>query len=186
MYANANANAAYLESRVLSASPTELIVILYESASGAVRDARRHLAAKAIAERSRSISKACGILAELISSLDRERGGEIAQRLGQLYGYMYNRLVEANLQQADAPLAEVLDLLTTLAEAWETAAPGAQPPVAELPAAAAPAALNSYADSVGGGSYAPRNYGAEDTGNAWAQPLPPEVVTSYGSHAWSF
>ena len=176
-----NANAAYLESRVLSASPTELIVILYESASAAVHDARRHLAAKAIAERSHSITKACGILAELISSLDRERGGEIAQRLGDLYGYMYNRLVEANLQQADAPLAEVLDLLATLTEAWEAAPQGVQPAAAEVPAA-----VNGYADNVGAGSYAPRSYGAEDSGNAWAQPLPPEPATSYGSHAWSF
>lgn len=177
----ANANAAYLESKVLSASPTELILILYQSATGAVQDARRHLAAKAIAERSRSVNKACAILAELLSSLDRERGGEIAQRLAQLYSYMYNRLIEANLQQADAPMAEVLDLLTTLMEAWETAAAGVKPPAAELPAAG-----YSNADNVGTGSYAPRSYGAENSGNAWAQPLHPEPVTAYGSHAWSF
>ena len=176
----ANANAAYLELKVLSASPTELILILYQSASGAVQDARRYLAAKAIAERSRSINKACAILAELLSSLDRERGGEIAQRLAQIYGYMYNRLIEANLQQADAPMAEVLDLLTTLMEAWETAARGVQPPVAEQPAAG-----SRHTDNVGTGSYAPRSYGAEEPRNDWAQPFPPEPVTSYGSHAWS-
>ena len=178
----ANANAAYLESRVLSANPVELVLMLHQSASGAVRDARRHLAAGAIAERSRSINKACGVLAELISSLDRERGGEIAERLGQLYGYMYNRLVDANLQQTDAPLAEVLDLFTTLAEAWE-AAPGVSASAAEAPA---PENRRRYADDVGTGSYAPRNYGADDAGSAWAPPLPPEAVTAYGSHAWSF
>jgi len=177
----ANANAAYLESRVLSANPTELILILYQAASGAVQDARRHLAANDIAGRSRSINKACGILAERISSLDRERGGEIAERLGQLYGYMYHRLIEANLHQADAPLAEVMDLLTTLTEAWETAAPGVQPPAAEQPPTG-----NRYADSEGARSYAPRSYGAEDSGNTWAQPFPPEPVTAYGAHAWSF
>ena len=115
----ANANAAYQESRVLSANPVELTRMLYEGASDAVRDARWHLAAGRIAERSRSINKACGILAELIGSLDRERGGAIAERLGQLYDYMYARLIEANRRQADAPLAEVLGLLTTLTEAWE-------------------------------------------------------------------
>lgn len=176
-----NANAAYLESRVLSANPTELILILYQAASGAVEDARRHLAAKDIAGRSRSINKACGIVAELISSLDRERGGEIAERLGQLYGYMHNRLVEANLRQADAPLAEVVELLKTLTEAWEAAAPGVQAVAAEQSPAG-----NRRADSVGTGSYAPRSYGAEDSASAWAQPFPPEPVTGYGSHAWSF
>src|ERR1039458_3301127 len=104
----ANAHGASRASRALSAGPVELIRLLCQGASGAVRDARRHLDVGAIADRSRSISKACGVLAELISSLDRERGGEIAQRLGQLYDYMHARLIEANLQQADAPLAEVL------------------------------------------------------------------------------
>jgi len=175
----ADANAAYLESRVLSASPVELILILYESASGAVQEARGHLEAHEIAERSRSITKACGILAELISSLDRERGGEIAQRLGQLYGYMYNRLIEANRQQADGPLAEVLGLLTTLSEAWEKAGPEAQAP-ALAPVVEAPSSVNRMADSYGAESYGPPN--------AWSQPFPPDPVpaASYGSHAWSF
>ena len=39
--------------------------------------------------------------------------------MGQLYDYMLGRLTEANIQQSDAPLAEVLGLLCTLAEAWE-------------------------------------------------------------------
>jgi flagellar protein FliS len=175
----ANANAAYLESRVHSADPVELVRILYESASGAVTDARRHLAAGAIAERSRSINKACAVLAELISSLDRERGGEIAQRLGQLYDYMYARLIEANRQQADAPLADVLGLLATLSEAWEGAGAVAQPAAA----AEAPGARNRGAESYGAGSDGAGSYGA---GNAWA-PLPePAPAQAYGSHAWSF
>jgi flagellar protein FliS len=177
----ANASAAYLESRVLSASPVELIRILYESASGAVRDAREHLAAGAIAERSRSINKACGILAELIASLDRERGGEIAGRLGQLYDYMYARLIEANRLQADAPLADVQGLLATLEEAWGAAGPAAE---TALPAAA-PVAENRVADGYGAASY---GAGYSNNGSAWAQPFPPEAVPAeaYGSHAWSF
>jgi flagellar secretion chaperone FliS len=175
----ANANAAYLESRVHSADPVELIRILYEAAFGAVTDARRHLAAGAIAERSRSINKACAVLAELISSLDRERGGEIAQRLGQLYDYMYARLIEANRRQADAPLADVLGLLATLSEAWEGAGSAAQP---EAPAQA-PSAGNRGDENYGAASYGAGSYGA---GSAWAGPAEPVPAQAYGSHAWSF
>jgi flagellar secretion chaperone FliS len=114
-----NAHDAYVESRVLSADGIELIRLLYQACTSAVRDARRHLENREIAERSRCITKAWEILAELVHSLDRERGGEIAARLGGLYDYMQRRLLEANLQQADAPLAEVLGLLTTLSEAWD-------------------------------------------------------------------
>jgi flagellar protein FliS len=114
-----NAHDAYLESRVLSADPLELVHLLYEAAIAAVREARRHLAEGEIAARSRSITKAFSILQELMAALDHDRGGEIGGRLAQLYDYMERRLLEANFQQADEPLAEVLGLLATLAEAWQ-------------------------------------------------------------------
>jgi flagellar secretion chaperone FliS len=114
-----DAHDAYLESRVLSADPVELVALLYQACTAAVREARAHLAEGRIAERSRAISRAHAILAELTSSLDFARGGEISERLAHLYDYMSRRILEANLQQADAPLAEVLGLLATLAEGWE-------------------------------------------------------------------
>ena len=113
-----HAQDAYLENRILSADPTELVRLLYQGGMEAVREARRHLAAGDIRARSRAISKASSMLLELVRSLDHERGGEIAGRLGQLYDYMLRRLTEANFQQSDVPLAEVLSLMATLAEAW--------------------------------------------------------------------
>jgi flagellar protein FliS len=170
--------------------------MLYQSASSAVTDARSHLAAGAIAERSRSINQACGVLAELISSLDRERGGEIAQRLGQLYDYMYARLIEANRQQADAPLADVFGLLTTLSEAWAPGGPVAQPAaVAAITGAGnrdaeSNGARNYGAGNYGEGSYGAGRYGSADSGGGvgWAQPFANEPVPAQtsGSHAWSF
>jgi flagellar secretion chaperone FliS len=129
-----NAIDAYLESRILSADPIELVNLLYQACTGAVREARHHLASGEIAARSRSITKASEILIELAASLDHERGGAISQRLGQLYDYMLRRLTEANFQQSDAPLAEVLGLLCTLAEAWEGLKPQEKPAaIAESP-----------------------------------------------------
>jgi len=125
-----NAHETYLEGCIASADPLELVRMLYQGASGAVRDARRYLAEGEIALRSRSISKACEILIELTASLDHTAGGEISRRLEQLYDYMQRRLLEANIRQADEPLAEVLGLLATLGEAWDgirVAATPAQP-----------------------------------------------------------
>lgn len=110
---------AYLEGRILSADPLELLRLLYQGCSDATREARRRLAAGDIAGRSQAISKAYDILAELIQSLDRTRGGEIAERLAALYDYMQRQLLDANMRQADEPLAEVVSLLATLGEAWE-------------------------------------------------------------------
>ncbi len=123
-----SASDAYLESRILSAGPIELVRMLYQTAAGSVRDARRHLEAGDVLARSRAISKASQALLELTAALDFPRGGEIAQRLAQLYEYMLHRLTEANFQQTDAPLAEVLALLATLSEGWEAIqTPGPQP-----------------------------------------------------------
>jgi flagellar secretion chaperone FliS len=126
-----NAHDVYLENRVLSAGPIELVRILYQTAANAVREARRHLEAGDVLARSRAISKASEAILELTRALDFDRGGEIAKRLVQLYTYMLRRLTEANFQQADAPLAEVLALLATLSEGWDAigapAAPSTEP-----------------------------------------------------------
>lgn len=121
------AHEAYMESRVLSADPVELVRLLYQGAIAAVRDSRQFLAAGKITERSRAISKASAIIIELAAALDYQRGGPISQRLAALYQYLLDRLLEANFQQKDAPLAEVLSLLSTLAEAWEGTRAAAEP-----------------------------------------------------------
>ncbi len=113
-----SAHDAYLESRILAASPLELVRLLYQACMAEVREARRHLAEGDIAARCRCVSQAHRILTELAVSLDHERGGELSMRLARLYDYMQRRLLDANFRQTDAPLSEVLGLLSTLAEAW--------------------------------------------------------------------
>jgi len=126
-------NEAYLESKVLSAAPVELVGMLYEGALEAVAEARVCLEKGEIAKRSSAIQKALEILYELAGSLDHERGGELSRSLAALYAYMEQRLIDANIQQTDAPLAETATLLATLAEAWQSG-PGANPePKSEVP-----------------------------------------------------
>ena len=126
----------YLEAEVLGADPVKLVIILYRAAVESVASARRHLRNGEIMERSQKITKAWEILNELLGSLDHARGLEISRSLAGLYTYMQTLLMEANTQQKEAPLAEVEQLLTTLAEAWRAAAPLL--PVAVSPAAYTP------------------------------------------------
>jgi flagellar protein FliS len=126
----------YLENRVLSADPIELVRILYRLAIDRIREAREHLEKGDIAGRSKAISVASEALMELNVSLDHEVGGELSRRLAQLYEYIVWRLLEANVQQSAEPLNEALRLLTTLLEAWQGVNP--EPPVAVPPAAGSP------------------------------------------------
>jgi len=115
----------YLDTRVLSADPLELVHILYEHTLTMVADARRYLAEGNIGARGRSISRAIAAIEELDRSLNRDAGGSIAHNLAALYQYMRSRLLAANLRQEDAPLSEVESLLRTLDEAWSAIRPAA-------------------------------------------------------------
>jgi flagellar secretion chaperone FliS len=122
----------YLEAEVMGADPVKLVYLLYRGAIDAVGAARRHLAAGDIAQRSRQIQKAWDILQELVQALDRERGGELGAQLVVMYLYLQHRLIQANIEQSDPPLAEVETLLGTLAEAWRSLQMAAAPkPVAK-------------------------------------------------------
>lgn len=110
----------YLESRIFSADPVELVQILYESALESVERARRQLRDGDIAARSKEISRTGAVLAELAASVKHDAGPELARNLVELYDYMQRRLLEANFKQAEAPLAEVAGLLATLLEGWRS------------------------------------------------------------------
>jgi flagellar protein FliS len=122
---------SYRESEILSADPLKLVEILYRAAIESIGEARGHLAAGAIRERSNAISKACEILMELALNVDLQRGGDIARNLVELYDYMQRRLLEANIQQVDRPLMEVSSLLRTLLEGWQTCLPTTTQAMAE-------------------------------------------------------
>lgn len=114
----ANPYSAYLESRVLTASPLQLVHLAYEAAIEAIMEARGHLAEKRIAARVEAITKAQKIVIELKSTLDFQKGGELSKTLDGLYEYMLRRLNDGNLKQIDEPFAEVQQLMQTVDEAW--------------------------------------------------------------------
>jgi flagellar secretion chaperone FliS len=108
----------YVDNEILTASPARLVQLMYRGAIDAVAAARSALAGGEIAVRSRSISKAHAILNEMALSLNHSVAPDLTRNLVELYDYMARRLLEANAQQSDAPLAEVQQLLNTLLDAW--------------------------------------------------------------------
>lgn len=133
----------YIEQKILNADPIELIRILFQHGIFSVRDAREHLRAGRIPERAKAINKAWAVLAELNNSLRPEAAPEIAGRLRDLYCYMQRRLIAANFEQKDEPLAEVLGLMTTLSEGWTQVESAPQPTGIAWKAAMAGAASTS-------------------------------------------
>lgn len=122
MYGGMNGYDRYLETAVETASPARLIVMLYDGAIRFINSAIDAIQNKQYEQQNHYFQRAQKILAELISSLDFSKGGEVAENLFRLYTYMYNQLVEANLQDSIERAEHVVNLLSELREAWDTVA----------------------------------------------------------------
>jgi flagellar secretion chaperone FliS len=108
----------YREVAVKTANPLQLVVMLYDAAICALKEARDHINHKNIAGRSRSLNKCISIISELQVCLDLKAGGEIAGSLDRLYDYIKRRIFCANVDQSLQPLVEVEVLLENLRSAW--------------------------------------------------------------------
>jgi len=109
---------AYEEHAVTTQSQGRLIVMLYDGAIRFLRQAQQHIACGDISGRNRCISKARDIIDELNSSLEMERGGQIAQNLRSLYNFIWRYLGDANLKNDAAMIDKVIGMLDDLAGAW--------------------------------------------------------------------
>ncbi len=108
-----------VESLVHTASPHQLISMLFDGAATRIHQAKGAVTRGDIECRSAAISAAVDIVSGLQSSLDHDKGGDLAGNLESLYAYMQRRLFRANVDNDAAPLDEVLDLLQTLSDAWQ-------------------------------------------------------------------
>ena len=117
-----------VETRVATADPHTLIVLLFEGAEAAIRQAKFKMHDQDIAGKGSAISQAIQIVTNgLRASLDVKAGGELAERLAALYEYVAARLLWANLKNDEAALDECLNLLGEIHSAWSQIAPGKQP-----------------------------------------------------------
>jgi flagellar protein FliS len=111
----------YLAMRIATASPMELVCILYEGALQSVHDAIRALHSGDILARGQAINKAIEILAELRVSLRLDVQEQYSNTLAELYSYIQHQLIQAHAEQSESLLQEASRLLNTLLEGWSGA-----------------------------------------------------------------
>jgi flagellar protein FliS len=108
-----------VESEVNFASPHRIIQMLMEGALSKIATAKGCIARNDIAEKSRQITWGMNIIQGLRTSLDAQKGGEVAANLDALYEYMGRRLLEANVSNDVAILDEVSSLLMEVKAGWD-------------------------------------------------------------------
>ncbi|HGC6389635.1 TPA: flagellar export chaperone FliS [Cronobacter dublinensis] len=114
-----------LESAVMSASPHQLVVMLFDGALSALVRARLFIEQGDTQAKGQALTKAINIIDNgLKAGLNMDIGGDLPQNLASLYEYMVRRLLHANLRNDVDAITEVETLMTNIADAWKQIGPG--------------------------------------------------------------
>jgi len=115
----------YMHTNVSTASPMELVLMLYDEA---IKSLEKAEAAFAVTDPSGieiiggHLLHAQDVITELAISLDMDKGGEIARNLQRLYDFMINHLSMANLKKDINAVKAVRNMMVELKTAWSEVA----------------------------------------------------------------
>lgn len=109
-----------IESIVHEATPHKLIEMLFKGAKDALAQAIGAIERGDFEAKSLKISKAAEIILNLRTYLDKEKGGELADNLNELYTYMATSLIDANRLNDAEKLREIASLIDTVSDAWSS------------------------------------------------------------------
>ena len=123
---NSNAQFTYQATRISTATKEQLLLITYDIGIKACNAAENAMLGKFGGSpdydiANREIIRAQEVIRELMVTLNREKGGDMADKLIQLYEYMHQRLIEANMKKEPDNIREVRGMLEELKQTWEAA-----------------------------------------------------------------
>lgn len=132
---------AYLRTKVLTASPEELRLMLLDGAIKFARQGREGLASKDFEASYNGISQSRDIVLELITTIKPQYDPELCERVKAVYTFIYSEMVTASMEKSVSKLDSVIKLLEYERETWsllmnqltQTRTPAAEPP-AQRPA----------------------------------------------------
>ncbi len=126
MVNNAEGYNAYLRSKVMTATPAELTLMLYEGAIKFVNKAIMSIEKDDVMGAHNNLMKTQRIIEELRASLDHKY--PVAKEFDTVYEYILRRLVEANIKKDKDILEEVLEHLRTMCDTWKEVMKNANAP----------------------------------------------------------
>lgn len=116
---NMSAYQSYQKNKYETASPHRLTLMLYNGAVQFATRAEQSIDEGNVADTNKYIQKTQNIVYELMTSLNEREGGELAQNLKNIYLYIIDRLIQANMHKEKSKVTEVIVLLRELQSAWE-------------------------------------------------------------------
>jgi flagellar protein FliS len=120
----------YLETSMQTASPAQLLIMLYDGAIRFCKQAVEAISRNDLVDAHRFLGKTQDIISEFVITLDQK--SPFAEDLNKLYDYFLFRLTEANMKKTAEPIEEVLSYLTEMKQTWVEAAQIAKSPKVEV------------------------------------------------------
>ena len=117
MAINNNPYAQYQNSRILTASPAELTLMLYEGAIKFGNIAVMGMKQKDIEKAHVNLKKVQRIVAEFRATLDMKY--PVAQDFDRIYVYLERRMAEANITKDPEIMEEVVTHLRSMRDTWK-------------------------------------------------------------------
>jgi flagellar secretion chaperone FliS len=113
-----NPYSKYKATSVQSASREKILLLLYEAAIKFTKKAIMACEAKDIAERGLNIGRAYDIVSELNNTLNHKLAPEMCKNMEQLYMFVTDKLIKANISGEVQHLKEALKILEILNDGW--------------------------------------------------------------------
>ncbi len=111
---------SYKKLQVETASPIGLVVMLYDRAIVLLNKAKNEISEKQYEAKGHTLDKASDIIFELLTTLDKDKGGEIASSLANLYNFVLREIMNANSKLNTKSLDNAVKILSELKESWES------------------------------------------------------------------
>jgi flagellar protein FliS len=109
----------YQQMHISGLDQKELIVLLYSGALRFIEEGKEIIPQKDVPLINEKLSKARNIFVHLLSTLNMEAGGEIADKLSALYAYFIEKITMANATKNVKDLDEIIPLIQAIKESWE-------------------------------------------------------------------
>jgi flagellar protein FliS len=109
---------AYLRTRVMTASPEELRLMLLDGAIKFAQQGREGLATKNYEMSFNGIDRCRNIILELIVTVRDDVAPDLAKNVKSLYTFFYNELTNASLEKDVSKIDKVIELLNFERETW--------------------------------------------------------------------
>ena len=114
----ADASKQYLRNAVLTATPEQLQLMLFDGAIRHAMSGQEAIAAKDIEGMFNALDRAQRIVLQLAAGLRREANPQLVDQMSALYDFIYRRLVDANMKRDATAVDDALRILRHQRETW--------------------------------------------------------------------